>query len=228
MPSSDREHVLVPLLLLLTFVTGLVDAVSVLGLGRVFTANMTGNVVFLGFAAAGSPGLSLIRSITALVAFFCGAVIGGRLGTHIDPGVNDRPVFIAFATEAILLLVAMGVAIGAGPDLADVATRLYPVIALMGLAMGIRNAVVRKLAVPDLTTTVLTLTITGLASDSSLAGGKRTRRGRRAAAVALILIGAMAGAWLVSHSVAMGLAVAGIVSGLCAIAAYRNLRAHKT
>src|SRR6266566_1919803 len=62
-----------PALLVLTGVTGLVDAVSFLGLGHIFTANMTGNVVFLGFAAAGVPGLSVARSSTSLVAFLAGA-----------------------------------------------------------------------------------------------------------------------------------------------------------
>src|SRR3989475_10957263 len=71
------------LLLLLTVTTGLIDAVSVLGLGRVFTANMTGNVVFLGFALARVPGFSLVRSLAALAAFLAGAVIGGRLAIRL-------------------------------------------------------------------------------------------------------------------------------------------------
>ena len=50
------------LLLILTAVTGIVDAVSILSLGRVFVANMTGNVVFAGFAAVGAPGFSLSSS----------------------------------------------------------------------------------------------------------------------------------------------------------------------
>src|SRR2546429_4373500 len=78
--SPSPEPVLVPLLLGLTVVTGLVDAVSYLALGHVFTANMTGNVVFLGFAAAGGKGLSAPRSGTAVVAFLLGAVIGGGKG----------------------------------------------------------------------------------------------------------------------------------------------------
>jgi uncharacterized membrane protein YoaK (UPF0700 family) len=76
----------VPVLLALTAVAGLVDAASVLGLGRVFTANMTGNVVFLGFAAAGAPGLSFARSSAALLAFYLGAVIGGRIAIRADEG----------------------------------------------------------------------------------------------------------------------------------------------
>src|SRR2546427_1798343 len=93
------------LLLLLTVTTGLIDAVSVLGLGRVFTANMTGNVVFLGFALARVPGFSAVRSLAALAAFLAGAVIGGRLGIRLDgprgrwlptvPGLGASPLFAA-------------------------------------------------------------------------------------------------------------------------------------
>jgi uncharacterized membrane protein YoaK (UPF0700 family) len=110
--SSGRERALVPVLLALTAVTGLVDAASVLGLGRVFTANMTGNVVFLGFAAAGAPGLSLVRSGAAFLAFLVGAVIGGRIGRPIGTGSVNRPtVATMFAGAAVgAWLVARSVA----------------------------------------------------------------------------------------------------------------------
>ncbi|PYQ13805.1 MAG: DUF1275 domain-containing protein [Acidobacteria bacterium] len=227
--SSERERALVPVLLSLTAVTGLVDAASVLGLGRVFTANMTGNVVFLGFAAAGAPELSLVRSGAALLAFFVGAAIGGRIGAPIGAGSVERPTSAALGLEAALLLAATGVAFGAGSDLSVVPTRLYAVIGLTGLAMGIRNAVVRKLAVPDLTTTVLTMTITGLAADSPAAGGDGPRWSRRVASVAIMFAGAAAGAWLVARSVAHALAIAGVVSTLAALSARRRLcRAERT
>src|SRR3989441_7814048 len=82
--GQERPASLPLLLLVLTVTTGLIDAVSVLGLGRVFTANMTGNVVFLGFALARVPGFSAVRSLAALAAFLAGAVIGGRLGIRLD------------------------------------------------------------------------------------------------------------------------------------------------
>src|SRR5262249_59224931 len=84
--NADRQLLVV--LLALTFVTGIVDAVSYLGLGHVFTANMTGNVVLLGFAVAGASGLSVTRSSLSLVAFLAGAVCGGRrrpLPIHTAP-----------------------------------------------------------------------------------------------------------------------------------------------
>src|SRR4029077_4947740 len=63
------------ILLSMTAVTGMVDAVSFLALGHVFTANMTGNVVFLGFAIGGAAGLSVSRSLMALICFAVGALL---------------------------------------------------------------------------------------------------------------------------------------------------------
>src|SRR3989475_4475179 len=103
--GQERPASLPLLLLALTVTTGLIDAVSVLGLGRVFTANMTGNVVFLGFALARVPGFSLVRSLAALAAFLAGAVIGGRLAIRLEgsrrrwlaprAGVQAGPLFPA-------------------------------------------------------------------------------------------------------------------------------------
>src|SRR6202012_5299344 len=76
---TGRHGPLPPLLVSMTLVTGLVDAFSYLVLGHVFVANMTGNVVFLGFALAGAPGFSIAASLVALAAFAAGAVIGGRI-----------------------------------------------------------------------------------------------------------------------------------------------------
>ena len=218
-PSSP-ERILPPVLLGLTAVTGLVDAVSYLALGHVFTANMTGNVVFLGFAAAGAPGLSVTRSGTAVAAFFIGAVAGGRLAARMSAGRRDRWTGAAFGAEAALFLAATAVALGHGSELSSEPTRLYTVILLTGLAMGIRNATARKLAVPDLTTTVLTLTLTGLAADSALAGGSNPRWGTRAASVGTMFAGAAVGAWLLGHSLAMVLALCALVSAVCATAAF--------
>ena len=83
--------------------------------------------------------------------------------------------------------------------------------------MGLRNSVVRKLAIPDLTTTVLTLTIAGLAADSSLAGGDNPRWQRRGAAILAIFAGAAAGASMLRYSVAVPLLVCGLMSGICAL-----------
>ena len=194
--DSLKPRSLPVLLVVLTITTGLIDAVSVLGLGRVFTANMTGNIVFLGFALAGVPGFSLSRSLTALAAFLAGAVAGGRLGVGLD-GSRHRWLFIVALVESSLLFAAALLARGYDSERLVPTGQLYTLIALTALAMGVRNATVRRLAVPDLTTTVLTLTLTGLGADSWLAGGSNPRWRRRVASVAAMLGGAILGGLLV-------------------------------
>ena len=76
----------------------------------------------------------------------------------------------------------------------------YTLIVLLGIAMGMQNAVARRLGVPDLTTTVLTLTLTGLAADSSPAGGATPRPGRRILSVLAMFLGALVGALLLRHA----------------------------
>jgi uncharacterized membrane protein YoaK (UPF0700 family) len=202
------------ILLVLTAVAGIVDAVSFLGTGRVFTANMTGNIVLLGFALGGAQGLSISRSSVALGAFLAGAVAGGRMA-----GVSGvRWVSRAFLLEALFLGFAAAAAIGLGSESTSDSVQLYAVIALSALAMGLRNAAVRKLGVPDLTTTVLTLTLTGLAADSRFAGGDNPRWQRRLAAVAAMLAGAFAGARMVTRSISLPLAICGVITATCAVA----------
>ena len=212
-PEIDQGAANLPAALLcLTAVTGLVDAVSVLGFG-VFTANMTGNVVFLGFAAAGARGFSIAHSLTSLVAFLAGAVIGGGISVAID-ATRRRWLLTVAVCEATLLIVAALASIGLEIGLAMPPIRLYSVIVLMATAMGLRNATVRRLAVPDLTTTVLTLTLTGLSADSSLTGGKNPRFGRRFGSVVAMFGGAVIGALLLKY----GLAPPLLFSGVCVMA----------
>ncbi len=177
-PRSDSpDGPLPPLLLTLTVVTGLVDATSYLKLGHVFVANMTGNVVFLGFGIAGAGGISVWASLTALGAFLVGGICGGRLGARWS---SDRCRHLAATTSTELLLVAGALGVAAfSPHHIGVGSR-YAVIVLLALALGAQNSTARKLAVPDLTTTVLTMTLTGLAADSRLAGGPGSKLGRRA------------------------------------------------
>src|SRR5450432_3005845 len=105
-PHGDAKHgPLPPLLVSMTLVTGLVDAFSYLVLGHVFVANMTGNVVFLGFALAGAPDFSIVDSVVALVSFGLGAAVGGRLGSqfghhrgkHLSTAATIQAVFLAAA-----------------------------------------------------------------------------------------------------------------------------------
>nr|WP_245194737.1 YoaK family protein [Kitasatospora phosalacinea] len=169
----------------LTVVSGLIDAVSYLGLGHVFAANMTGNVVVIGFALAGAPGFSVLGSVTSLAAFLLGANLAGR-----STAGRLRP---ALAAETALHLAAAVVVFAAGTGGAV----QYPVIALLALAMGLRNATVRALGVPDLTTTVLTMTLTGLAAEPG-----SPRRRRRVLAALTMLAGVVPGSVLVLHGMA--------------------------
>jgi uncharacterized membrane protein YoaK (UPF0700 family) len=197
-----------------------VDAVSYVALGHVFVANMTGNVVFLGFALAGAPGLSVWAAIAAAAAFLAGATAGGRIGATLGAH-RGRTLRAAAATSSALVLLAAVVAGVAGGPVSS-GTR-YALIVLLGFAMGVQNAIARRLAVPDLTTTVLTLTLTGIAADSRLAGGPGGHPARRLVSVAAMFAGALAGALLVIHvDVALPLAIAAALLAAVALGAHRS------
>jgi uncharacterized membrane protein YoaK (UPF0700 family) len=195
--------------------TGLLDAVSFLGLGRVFTANMTGNVVFLGFALGGAPGIPVASSLAAIGAFVAGAILGGRLGKNYA-GEQLRKWFLTVALiESALIIGAGFISLGFDIERRSTAFQLYAVIVLTAIAMGLRNSTVRQMNVKDMTTTVLTLTLTGIGADSSLAGGKNQNFARRAGSVILMLAGAAVGALLLYRS--GGVALPLFVCGACVL-----------
>jgi uncharacterized membrane protein YoaK (UPF0700 family) len=193
-PSTPRPF-LVWTLTALTVVSGIVDAVSYLGFGRVFTANMTGNVVVLGFAAAGAPGFTFLANLASLGAFLVGALVAGRIALHVKP--RRSLLLVALALEATFT--ATAAVIAAAVPAIGVGWPRYTLIAVLAFAMGVRNSAVRRLGVPDMTTTVLTMTLTGLASDSSLAGGTNPNAGRRTVSVLSMFVGALVGAALLLH-----------------------------
>jgi uncharacterized membrane protein YoaK (UPF0700 family) len=218
--SADPAHGPLPVLLVgLTALTGIVDAVSILSLGRVFVANMTGNVVFAGFALAGAPGFALAASLAALAGFIVGAGAGGRLIRRLG---EDRARLLARGSALQLILVAaalvLTVASGSAlsPDNRDI------VAAVLAVGTGMQNAIVRRLAVPDMTTTVLTMTLTGIAAD--IRAGKPTAAfARRLLSVATMLAGAVGGAELVLHvAVAAALGLATAVLAVVSAAAART------
>jgi uncharacterized membrane protein YoaK (UPF0700 family) len=217
-PSADERHgPLVPMMVALTVLTGLVDAVSYLELGHVFVANMTGNVVFLGFALAGAGGLSAIASLLALGSFFLGALAGGWLGARTTAH-RGRLLRSALIAQATLIMLALLIALLAHEPLQR--SVRYELIVALALAMGVQNAAALRLSVPELTTTVLTRTLTGLASQARLIGGSGSHAGRRSVAVAAMLLGAFTGALLVLHvSIAAAIALAFAFSLVLAAAA---------
>jgi uncharacterized membrane protein YoaK (UPF0700 family) len=189
---------LVRLLLVLSATTGMVDAASILGMDKVFTANMTGNVVFAAFAAVGAKGFDALPYVAALAAFMAGAVIAGRISRLAKPARLSRWLVVAAAVESTMLLLAGSLALALASSKAAPDRAILAVIALTAGAMGFRNAVVRQLKVPDLSTTVLTMTITGIAADSRLAAGDGANWRARLAAIAMIFAGAVVGAGLVT------------------------------
>lgn len=161
---NDQLHGPLPaLLMVMTATTGIVDAVSILSLSRVFVANMTGNVVFVGFALAGAKGFSLAASLFALGGFLLGAVGGGSALRHLQ---QNRAELMRNAVATELGLLGLGLVLALLARVPVPATYADVIALTLAAALGLQNAFVRRLSVPDLTTTVLTMTLTGIATDT--------------------------------------------------------------
>ncbi|HEX7658434.1 MAG TPA: YoaK family protein [Pseudonocardiaceae bacterium] len=212
--SIDRR-LLVGTLLALTCVTGLIDAASYLRLGHVFVANMTGNVVFLGFSLQPGSGLSAPASALGIAGFLVGALAGGRLGFHL----MSKPrlwLYTAFAIQAAML--TMVAVLGDVGALAYAGNAAWLTIALLAFTFGLQNSTVRRIGAADLTTTVLTLTLTGLAADNVIAGGPGAKWFRRLGSVLAMLAGAAVGALLLQVIGVTGvLAVAAVLVTIIAL-----------
>jgi uncharacterized membrane protein YoaK (UPF0700 family) len=208
----DAMHL--TLMLSLTFSTGIIDAVGYLGLDRVFTGNMTGNVVVLGMALVGGNGLPVLGPFLALAGFMAGAALGGRVLKAASPGWSHRTTAL-FSLVAIAMLALAVLLFCIEDDLPHAVG--VGITTTLGVAMGVQAATARFIAVKDVTTVVVTSTITGLAADSMFGSGlSRSGAGgstRRALAVVLILCGAIAGAGLLKWHLGAGLVLAAAVTG---------------
>lgn len=207
-PSPVSHRQTVTALLLLTFTTGLIDAVSVLVLGHVFVANMTGNVIFLGFWFVPHSGVDLTAAIVAFAGFITGTIVGGRLSRHLDSDVR-RWLTTALGLEVAILGV---LAILAGAGVLDYRdnTKLF-LIAGLAVAFGSQNAAARQFGIQELSTTVLTSTIVGIGFDSRLAGGSGEREKLRYGVVLTMLAGAGVGATLTRFTVAPIIGLAALI-----------------
>ena len=186
-------------LLLLTVSTGIIDAVSYLALDRVFTGNMTGNVLFIGFGLVGVADIPLLNNLVALLAFVVGAVICARVvrgHSHESrlPTANLLMLLIVAVLSTALALVWWGVG-----DLSEPA--LLVVTAVLATVMGAQAIAVRSASIADVTTIVVTSTLANLAADSHLAGGTGDRAWRRLGAVIAMGLGAVIGAVLIRFAV---------------------------
>jgi uncharacterized membrane protein YoaK (UPF0700 family) len=210
-PVSERTTVVC--LLLLTFATGIVDAISVLVLGHVFVANMTGNIIFLGFWFAPHSVVDMTAALVAFVSFVTGAILGGRLSRHLDADVR-RWLTVALGIE-VVLLVTLALLTGAGVlDYHD-NTKLI-LIAGLAVTFGCQAATARQFGVQELSTTVLTTTIVGIGSDSRIAGGTGRREKLRFSVVLTMCAGALVGATLTRWVVAPVIAIAAAVVAMAA------------
>ncbi|WP_019973272.1 YoaK family protein [Mycobacterium sp. 141] len=211
-PVSDR--LTVTALLLLTFATGVVDAVSVLVLGHVFVANMTGNVIFLGFWLVPHSGVDLAAAVVAFVSFVVGTVVGGRFARHLQSSPRTW-LTVTHSVEVVILLMLSALA-GAGVlDYQD--NRKLILISGLAITFGIQNATARQFGIQELSTTVLTQTIVGIGLDSRLAGGTGERAKLRYGVVATMMGGAMVGASLTLVAVAPVIALAALVIAVSAL-----------
>ena len=215
----DPDHGRLPgLLLALTLLSGFVDATTVLSLGHVFVANMTGNLVFIGFGLARTAGFSLATSLIAFGGFIVG--IEGcrrwsRVRTHRLALLRD--VLIG---QAVLLAAAAVACAAAGGDPTG-ATR-YAVVAIAAAAMGGQNAAARRMGVAELTTSVMTGALISLISNLDKPGSAEVRQ---AFGVIVLVAGAATGALLLRASnPAVTLTVCVAIAAAVALAAARDCR----
>ncbi len=209
------------LLMGFTFATGIVDAVSFLGLGSIFTANMTGNTVFLALAIGQRNPLSGARSADALVGFAVGAIVAGRLlGRIKEPGTWPRRVSWVFGGElALLILFNAGWVLTEGQP---AGVSLYALIALSSIAMGMQSAGSRQLAVPGVSTNVVTTAFTGLMAETAAFGISGPNHRRWAAAVVSLFAGAaVGGALLLTVRILPPFLTTITVAGICLAAVTR-------
>lgn len=210
--NPDRLHL--ALMLALTFSTGVIDAVGYLGLDRVFTGNMTGNVVILGMALTGADGLPIVGPIIALVLFMLGAAIAGRVMREKAAGWDTRSTVLFAVVGVVLLAGAIPMVVLDDPS----EPVKFAVTGALGLAMGMQAGAARHIGVKDVTTVVVTSTIVGLAYDSVFAartGGHPWPR--RALAIVLIGAGAAVGALLLQLHIGLGIGVAAAITLIAAL-----------
>lgn len=201
------------LMLALTFSTGVIDAVGYLGLDKVFTGNMTGNVVILGMAIAGAPDLPIVGPLIALFAFMAGAAIAGRSLKGRPAGWSSLNTSL-FGVVGLVLLASALIAFLGDPRPEWLT---WIVTGALGLAMGLQAGTARHVGVADVTTVVVTSTIVGLAYDSVFGGGGNKNWARRAGAILLIGAGAVVGALLLTIHIGLGMLLAAVITLVAAV-----------
>ncbi|WP_242456404.1 YoaK family protein [Mycolicibacterium sp. P1-18] len=203
------RHLQLWLMMTLTVVTGALDAVGYLGLDRVFTGNMTGNVVILGMGIAAEEGLPVAGPLIALMAYVVGAAVAGRFVRRGERGWGPAVTATLGANAALLVAVATALLLMPldGPSVGGVLAA-----ATIAVAMGAQASVARFLAVTDMTTVVVTSTITSYASETLFAGGLAWFTHRRLWAVVAIFAGALVGGVMMKLHISVPVYVAAIAT----------------
>jgi uncharacterized membrane protein YoaK (UPF0700 family) len=128
--KRHQETLRVVLMLALTFVTGLTDAVGYLALDKVFTGNITGNIVVLGMAIAGAPGLHVAGPAFALITFTLGAWMAGMVLRSTGRAWGRRHTALLVAGGLLMGVVAVVITASGGRVDIAVASILAPAVAL--------------------------------------------------------------------------------------------------
>ena len=198
-PDNRSLRVRDLLLMALTVSSGAVDAVSFLALGKVFTAFMTGNFVFLGLLVAGSGTQSLISVVVSIALFATGVYLATRIvGPSRGSGAWPRQATAALGVTVVAqaCFLAVWVAAGGLPPGGVVAV----LIALWALAMGIQTGTVLSLGIPGVFTTAATATLTYLMSDIAHRRSSSAEMRRLAGILVSLFAGATLGALLLAYA----------------------------
>ncbi|MFB7179875.1 YoaK family protein [Streptomyces sp. NPDC056257] len=155
------------LMVALTAVTGVVEAVSLLALGPAFTAMQTGNVLFLAFGVAQAPDLPTLPAGISLAAFVLGVICGSHLEA-VTEARGRRWFVLGLIVEAALILAAAAAAWGLVPRYGSPTPRHLAVTAVLALAMGMRNTTIMRANVPGVPTTLVTRSMTAFLGGSAM------------------------------------------------------------
>jgi uncharacterized membrane protein YoaK (UPF0700 family) len=223
--KTRLDRLYLPGLFVLTLSTGVVDAVSYIALDRVFTGNMTGNVLFIGFGLVGAADVPLLNNVIALVGFMVGALLCARIihgHTHDSrlPTVNLVLLAVSGLLAAVLAVVWIALGVHTLPSSA-----LIVVTAVLAIVMGAQAAGVRAAGISDVTTIVVTSTLANLAIESRLAGGPGDKWRRRLVAVLAMGAGGALGALVIrwaGGAPALLLAAAVMLAGVGLLARARR------
>lgn len=185
------------LLVCLTFASGAVDAFSLLGLGRVFTALMSGNVILLGLAAGSSAGSRALRSAVALVVYAVAVFAATRfMRNRGNPRLWPPAMTVVLVWEAVAQagLLAGWVGASGHPNAAFEVI----LVGVSAFAMGLQAGAVARLGVAGVTTTYVTGTLTRLIGELALGSGKHREIVRWGSVLGALLFGALCSALLMS------------------------------